>query len=423
MTLLPTERKVFESLDQFHIVDAHEHLLPEAARIRHTVDFFRLFCQYTSVDLLSAGMTAESLVLLNDQNASLEDKWKAFSPCYPLIRNGSFARPGRIWLKDVLGFDDLTAKNYKEVSSRLQEWNKPGLYKRILRDMCHIETILHVPHRAFLLENPHYQYADFDMSFMKPLWPAYHYTSAPYLRKFLDDRRAEKPAGLGEYLDWVESEFKRHQEMGVFGVKAWCQPLEKPDLNKAANIFKTLPRKSGQPIAPSPEDDCTLNSVIYDRVFKLAQEHRLTVAFHSGVWGDFRDSQPAHLIPVAIRYPGLACDLFHLGAPHVRDAAMIGKMFQNVSLNLCWCPILSPEQTCRTLDECLDMVPVNKIIAFGGDYCEAVEKVYGHLMMTKEIVARVLAKRIEQGDMDFAEAQRIAQLWLHDNPLRIYNLR
>ena len=166
----------------------------------------------------------------------------------------------------------------------------------------------------------------------------------------------------------------------------------------------------------------TLASVIYDRGFRLAAENDLTVAVHSGVWGDFRESQPALLIPAAVRYKDVRFDLFHLGVPYVREAVMIGKMFPNVTLNLCWNTVLSPTLTARMLDECVDMVPVNRVIVFGADYNWTVEKVYGHLKMAKEVVAGVLGKRIRRGEMDLAEATRIAGMWFHDNAVRIYHL-
>jgi predicted TIM-barrel fold metal-dependent hydrolase len=125
---------------------------------------------------------------------------------------------------------------------------------------------------------------------------------------------------------------------------------------------------------------------------------------------------------MAARHPDVAFDLFHLGVPYVREAVLIGKMFPNVTLNLCWNSVLSPELTIRMLDECLDMVPVNNIIAFGADYNLPVEKVYGHLKMAKEVVARSLAKRIRRGEFGHEEALRIAGMWFHGNPTRIYHL-
>lgn len=79
---------------------------------------------------------------MRDPTVPLEERWERFSRYYPMIKYGSYARPARIWLKEVLGFDDLTEKNYKEVSEQIQEWNKPGIYKRILTEMCNIESVV-----------------------------------------------------------------------------------------------------------------------------------------------------------------------------------------------------------------------------------------------------------------------------------------
>jgi predicted TIM-barrel fold metal-dependent hydrolase len=114
--------------------------------------------------------------------------------------------------------------------------------------------------------------------------------------------------------------------------------------------------------------------------------------------------------------------MFHLGVPFWREAALIGKNLPNVTLNLCWCPIVSQVTTARMLDELIDLVPANKIIAFGGDYRVCVQKVWGHLVMAREVVATVLARRVQAGDVDRPEALRLAKLWFHDNPARIYKL-
>jgi hypothetical protein len=106
----------------------------------------------------------------------------------------------------------------------------------------------------------------------------------------------------------------------------------------------------------------------------------------------------------------------------VRDAILMGKSLPNVTLNLTWCPIISQSQTVQALDEIIDLVPANKITAFGGDYRVAVQKVYGHLVMAREAVAAAMARRVEADDLNREEALRLARLWLCDNPAWIYRL-
>jgi hypothetical protein len=74
------------------------------------------------------------------------------------------------------------------------------------------------------------------------------------------------------------------------------------------------------------------------------------------------------------------------------------------------------------LGEWIDMVPVNKIIAFGGDYCNPVEKCYGHLTMARENLAHVLAERIDEGLMDKDDAVAIARQWFYETPRALYGL-
>jgi hypothetical protein len=65
---------------------------------------------------------------------------------------------------------------------------------------------------------------------------------------------------------------------------------------------------------------------------------------------------------------------------------------------------------------------MNKIIAFGADYGVPVEKVYGHLVMAREDIARVLARRIADGQMTDLQAIELAHKWFWDNPNELYGL-
>jgi hypothetical protein len=67
-------------------------------------------------------------------------------------------------------------------------------------------------------------------------------------------------------------------------------------------------------------------------------------------------------------------------------------------------------------------VPLNKVIAFGADYRCVVQKVYGHLTVARQTVARALAQRVEDGRFSEGRALEIAKMWFCENPARIYNV-
>jgi hypothetical protein len=78
--------------------------------------------------------------------------------------------------------------------------------------------------------------------------------------------------------------------------------------------------------------------------------------------------------------------------------------------------------TRSALDEWLDLVPVNKTIAFGGDYAKPVEKIFGHLTMAREDIARVLAARVADRLMTETQAVDVAHRWFYENPKELYRL-
>lgn len=128
------------------------------------------------------------------------------------------------------------------------------------------------------------------------------------------------------------------------------------------------------------------------------------------------------MIPILQRHPKVRFDIYHLGYPWVRETLMLGKGFPNVWLNFCWTHIISQKFAMSGLDEAIDLIPTNKILAFGGDYSMPVEKVYGHLVMAREDIARVLANRIKDGQFTETQALDMAKKWFWDNPIELYNL-
>ncbi|MDP6381519.1 MAG: amidohydrolase family protein, partial [Phycisphaerae bacterium] len=191
-------------------------------------------------------------------------------------------------------------------------------------------------------------------------------------------------------------------------------PYAKPDIKAARKAYVDALR--GGPVAD------VLQWTVIEALLEKAAEWDWPVPVHCGVWLDYRRRDPKHAIDMIMKHPGVRFDLYHLGAPFVRDCIFIAKNFPNAYLNLCWCYLLSEEMTRRAIGEILDTVPINKVFAFGGDEVLAVENVYGHLVMAREVLAEALAQRIAQGQMDMDGAKQVARMWLYENPARFYGL-
>jgi uncharacterized protein len=162
-----------------------------------------------------------------------------------------------------------------------------------------------------------------------------------------------------------------------------------------------------------------MRDYVVDETIAFATEQDMVIAVHTGYWGDFRS---LHLIPTLQRHPNARFDVYHLGYPWVRETLMLCKGFDNVWLNLCWTHIISQKFATEALDEAIDLLPTNKLMAFGGDYVLPVEKVYGHLTMAREDIAKVLARRVGERQMTEDQALDLAKKWFWDNPKELYRL-
>jgi len=410
MNYTRTEEVLLEAMEGMEIIDAHEHLPPEHVRTSAKVDVLTLFAHYTRTDLVTAGMDSDDYEKAIDSDGPLDERWKLFKPYFENIRYGSYARPALIAAKEFYGFDDITDDNYREISERMQSQNTPGIYHRVMREKCKIRVALTQAGRT-----------DYDDDLLVPLMPIDTYATVRSADNVAQkaDALGVKVASLDDYMELAKKGVMKLKSEGAVGLKTMSTPNSPPSREAAEEAFnKIISSSESNPNV----DGSKLRNFLVEYLMDVVGELDMVVAVHSGMWGDFRSLDAKHMIPVFPRHPNTRFDLYHLSMPSVRDAIVIGKNFPNVWLNLCWCHIISQQMTCSALDECMDMVPMNKIIGFGGDYGRPVEKVYGHLVMAREDIATVLGQRVDRGLMGSDEAIAVAGKWLWDNPKQLYKL-
>lgn len=408
MKLTDLEKNLVRAMEEMTIVDAHEHLGPESQRIAAAVDVFTLFSHYTRDDLLVARMSQDDYNKLFDRTIPLEARWALFAPYYERVRHSSYARAARIAARAFYDVDDISDWTYVTLSERMREANKPGIYDWILRDACRIKVALT-------------QCGSTDLggsSVLRPVMPmAYPMERGADLARPPFDPEASI-SSLDDYLGAMRAYVDRVKAEGAVGLKMFSNPYESPSRDEAASAFNRVLTGECEQLPPVNP----LRDFVVDETIRYATELGLVICVHTGYWGDFRMLDPTHMIPVLQRHPDARFDIYHLGYPWVREAIMLGKGFANVWLNLCWTHIISQRFAMAGLDELIDMVPMNKIIGFGGDYGLPVEKVYGHLVMAREDIARVLARRVEDGDFNEETAIQLAHKWLYENPTELYGL-
>jgi predicted TIM-barrel fold metal-dependent hydrolase len=219
--------------------------------------------------------------------------------------------------------------------------------------------------------------------------------------------------------------------------------FEKVTYNEAERVFnriyrtQSFERKEIMPFAGRAistyiprgidfEEAKTMQDYIVHSIIQQAEKYKLPIQIHTGLQDRneniISNSNPVLLTNLFREYNNVKFDIFHAGYPYFRELATLAKNYQNVYPDLCWMHVISPSATRIILSEWLDTVPLNKILAFGGDY-HTVEGVYVHLIMARKNISKVLHEKVESDEVEFEKISHIASSILRDNAIKLFRLK
>jgi predicted TIM-barrel fold metal-dependent hydrolase len=424
-------QEIKEHVDGLRIIDTHEHLAQEHERIGHDVDVLStFFSHYASSDLLSAGMPEEDLSTIRDGSKPLDERWALFEPWWEEIRNTGYARALEIAVRDLYGVDGIDSATYRELSQRMQERNVEGLYRWVLKERSGIDISIN-----------NVNVEEMDREFFAPVWGFSEYVLIKERGDLetLGQRAGGRIHTLKSLESAMKAEFDRQQDR-IVGVKialAYNRSIyfEKTSYSEAEEAFNEiyrvrsfrwmdLPGGSKQvPNAVGFETLRPLQDYLVHKIVEEAERRRLPIQIHTGIQEGNENivshSNPVHLVNLFMEYADARFDLFHGGWPYCGELGSLAKNFPNVYIDMCWMHIISPSRSRAALADWLDEVPASKIMGFGGDYL-FVEGAYGHSVIAKENIARVLTSKVDDGIYTPEQAKKYATWLLKENPRRLF---
>lgn len=416
--------RIKTAVDNIWIIDTHEHLESETARIANAdkLDFTHLFRHYALEDLTSASNSLDMIGVIFGQDFSIDERWQLFAPYFQVMRTTGYGRVPLIAANDLYGFSDIDENNYKELSQKIREASKAGLYKKILRDKARIELSI--------LDG---SIAQFDSSQFRHVERFDNFvmiSSKSSITKIAKDFRIEIH-NLADYLTALRKAVSNGVQRKMVGIKsglAYNRTLDFgncPEDRAQSHFSRILNTKPGSPLLSAAEMK-ELQDYIMHRLVDLAEEFDLPVQIHTGLQAGngniITNSNPTHLTKLLMAHPRVDFCLFHGSYPYGGELAVLAKNFPNVYIDMCWSAIISPSYSKRYLHEWIETVPANKILAFGGDY-SVVELVYAHAVMARRIVAEVLIEKVSSGYLSEKEAIAVAQRILRTNALEVFRLQ
>jgi hypothetical protein len=441
------QARIAAAVDRLMLVDTHEHLLAEEERHRAAIDFGYLFPHYASSDLVSSGMPpavleavrASARPVLVERMArigwirkpapfaapsrpdlSLDERWAALAPYWERIRHTGYGTCLRIAMRDIFGQPDLSAETYGPLSEAIAASRRPGWYRHVLGERARIAVSILDDYRT-----------DVDRELFAPVVRLEQFacaTSRQDLRN-LEANTARSIHSLDDLVGALHAALDRDLAAGAVGVKigiAYRRSLrfEKVPRAEAERVFARLFGHLGE--GPSWEEARPLQDYMFHEIVRAAMERDVPVQIHTGLQEGnenlLANSDPLLLANLCIEYRRAKFDLFHGAYPFTGHALALAKNFPNVFLDLCWLPIISPSAAARVLHEAIETVPANKILAFGGDFIIP-EGAYGHAVMARRIVSRVLSEKVGAGDLSEDDAARLAERILRDNAAALYGLK
>jgi predicted TIM-barrel fold metal-dependent hydrolase len=414
------EQRIRDHIENLRIVDTHEHLMNPAGIAQSAMcDFTLLLHHYADDDIKSSGMPKAAFDgLIADTTKSVMEKWNAIKPYWENSMNTAYNRVVLLTIKELFGFDRLDETTVEPLSAKIKEAYKTDWLNYILEEKCKADFVI-VDGNDRSYGNPA------KMRYVQRF--GYFGLSSKKDFERLTEQNGVKIQSLDDLTASLEKDFENAIDKGFVAVKngtaySRSQYYEDVDKDTAEEVFKKV--LSSNEALPF-ETVKSLSDYLWHRTIELARKYNKPIQIHTGLQagdGNFiENSNPALLANLLLKYRDVKFILFHGGYPYGGELASLAKNFQNVYIDLCWLYIISPSYSERYLHEWLETVPVNKIMAFGGDY-HNVENVYGHLLFAKEIIGNVLIEKVHDGYFSEEEALKIATMMLHDNAVNLFGL-
>lgn len=415
--------EILGTIQGLEIIDTHEHLpARESARPAGTDVLAEWLTHYFSSDLVSAGLRKDQLDVIRDSSRDLLQRWEIAEPFWNAARSTGYGRSLEIAARDLYGIPAVTRETIPELNRAFLTARQKGThYEYVLKQKSRIaisvlDANLDCDPRFFVsVTNPGY--------FFMPV----HRAAVNYY----GERVGVRVHRLGDWEEALRRSLEQDYSKGAVAIKsamAYYRSLYYPkadyvsaekEFDEIYSLRHSPERREG--VQPGP----ALQNYLMHALLRFADQRGLTVQFHTGLQEGngnvIADTNPVHLTNLLLEYGDVKFDLFHLGYPYVMETGVLAKNFRNVSIDMCWAHIISPEAARRALVEWLDAVPANKISAFGGDYA-FVDGVYGHQYLARHNVAAALATKVADGSFDLDRAKEIAHWLFRDNPARILNL-
>jgi len=434
-----------ELVNEIEMFDAHEHVAgfdwgfcPDDAPIGPTHPRLKSLPHVLMNDMLlyltgATGLDSSKLSTDQWQVEQAPEYWRAIQPVLEEVRHTpvyTFIRRG---LKELFGFegDEIGDDNWEELNDKIvKTYAEKGASQWLseVAEKANIGAMVQMAHLSYMIEYWPSLEPERRAREKKLLRPAL-ILEPFFFSGFQPDRKlaAEHtmklmdtyPANYDEHVAWMHAAMKRHKEEGGVAVKFICAyqrslHFENVPDSDAKALYARGPQTLDEAQMTRLQDNLVWNLV------RMARDLELPIILHTGYSTPTTFGHPEAMFDM-VRHPDFASvpfDFAHAGWPHDGAMAIMARTYANVYCGFCGMPNCSPTLATRLMDEMLEIIPANKVL-FGIDV-GGPEVLYGTTLASREIIAKVLAGKVDSGQISRRAGTTLAHRLLQDNGARLF---
>ena len=412
--------EILNYINTLEIIDTHEHL-PAWEKLRDCENdvFSEYFIHYFPRDIISAGIDKDKFAMLCLNNClSIAEKWEIAEKFWEHSRYTGYGQALAVTARDIYGIEDINGSTIEKLNDEFKKTQKQNDYfKFILKEKSKIKTSL--------LDNE--SALESDRSIFTPIKRIDSMINPGNSKtiEVLTEKTGVKVTAFDDYLNacGAYTEFLIKNTASLKSAIAYERTLsfETSDYNLAKKEFDTKVLYGNDKFKLSLE----FQNYIWHHLMKKIDEHGAAIQIHTGIQegngNTLYNSNPRRLNNLFLEYPNIKFDVFHMGYPYQNELGALAKMFPNVYIDMCWAHIISPVACVNALSEWIELMPINKINGFGGDYC-FVDGVYGHQKIARQNIAKALTIKVKDGLFGVEKACELAKRILVENPSELFGV-
>lgn len=416
-------------LQQFPVFDSHEHLPHERDMRNSETDVIDFMTPYVCDNLMSCGLEESVWKKANDKRIPFRERFAAIEKYVNAVRYTTYFRSMMRGLESCFGMRVFTLAECERVNAVLRE----GI------DTCAIFQKHNI--RKAMTFVGYYGIEYFNNSKILVPVPTVSYMTpkTPEEAHILEKESGVAVKDLDGLKAAIGAMFSRYRKCGLKNIKigsAYNRTLDynRPDTDSAEEQLSlvlngkfVLPRLYGQNTMNIPMLGLKdLDNFVIWECAEQARQAGMNIIFHTGIHAWNRNDPEAchakYLRTFIDEHADQKIVLLHLGYPFTAESLLLSRYYPNVYLDFAWLHILDRRETVQTIKKVVELLPTNKIVAFGGDVCTPVNTV-GNLEVSLENMAHAFTELVGEGEMTVGEAEDICHAWLYENPIDIYGVK